>query len=78
MLLAQHFRTLITKFMALIFPHGCLTMLFFMLQFLYRPRFKNFYNIILFSQAVRTSLMPGILKTVAHNKDHPKPIKVLF
>jgi len=22
--------------------------------------------------------MPGILKTVAHNKDHPKPIKVLF
>ncbi|XP_043699622.1 phenylalanine--tRNA ligase beta subunit, cytoplasmic isoform X1 [Telopea speciosissima] len=24
----------------------------------------------------RTSLMPGILKTVAHNKDHPKPIKI--
>ncbi|WVZ09360.1 hypothetical protein V8G54_013890, partial [Vigna mungo] len=27
-------------------------------------------------EAVRTSLMPGILKTVAHNKDHPKPIKI--
>ncbi|KHN06531.1 Putative phenylalanine--tRNA ligase beta subunit, partial [Glycine soja] len=26
--------------------------------------------------AVRTSLMPGILKIVAHNKDHPKPIKI--
>ncbi|KAG8378413.1 hypothetical protein BUALT_Bualt08G0134800 [Buddleja alternifolia] len=25
---------------------------------------------------VRTSLMPGILKTVGHNKDHPKPIKI--
>ncbi|RVW17077.1 Phenylalanine--tRNA ligase beta subunit, cytoplasmic [Vitis vinifera] len=25
---------------------------------------------------VRTSLMPGALKTVAHNKDHPKPIKI--
>ncbi|XP_042501579.1 phenylalanine--tRNA ligase beta subunit, cytoplasmic-like [Macadamia integrifolia] len=24
----------------------------------------------------RTSLMPGILKTVGHNKDHPKPIKI--
>ena len=22
--------------------------------------------------------MPGILKTVGHNKDHPKPIKVYF
>ncbi|KAF8378504.1 hypothetical protein HHK36_029846 [Tetracentron sinense] len=27
-------------------------------------------------EVVRTSLMPGILKTVGHNKDHPKPIKV--
>ncbi|KAL8129904.1 hypothetical protein V2J09_019059 [Rumex salicifolius] len=27
-------------------------------------------------EAVRTSLMPGILKIVAHNKDHPKPIKI--
>lgn len=27
-------------------------------------------------ELVRTSLMPGILKTVGHNKDHPKPIKV--
>ncbi|KAI4341483.1 hypothetical protein MLD38_026202 [Melastoma candidum] len=27
-------------------------------------------------EAVRTSLMPGILKTVGHNKDHPKPIKI--
>nr|XP_027091862.1 phenylalanine--tRNA ligase beta subunit, cytoplasmic-like isoform X2 [Coffea arabica]XP_027094136.1 phenylalanine--tRNA ligase beta subunit, cytoplasmic-like isoform X2 [Coffea arabica] len=27
-------------------------------------------------EVVRTSLMPGILKTVAHNKDHPKPIKI--
>lgn len=27
-------------------------------------------------EAVRTTLMPGILKTVAHNKDHPKPIKI--
>ncbi|KAI9127116.1 hypothetical protein K1719_001675 [Acacia pycnantha] len=27
-------------------------------------------------EAVRTSLMPGILKTVAYNKDHPKPIKI--
>lgn len=30
----------------------------------------------LLSQVVRTTLMPGILKTVGHNKDHPKPIKV--
>lgn len=28
-------------------------------------------------EVVRTSLMPGILKTVGHNKDHPKPIKVI-
>lgn len=27
-------------------------------------------------ELVRTSLMPGILKSVGHNKDHPKPIKV--
>lgn len=27
-------------------------------------------------EAVRTSLMPGILKTVGHNKDHPRPIKI--
>ncbi|KAM6569381.1 hypothetical protein CsatB_017366 [Cannabis sativa] len=27
-------------------------------------------------ELVRTSLMPGILKTVGHNKDHPKPIKI--
>ncbi|XP_071925210.1 phenylalanine--tRNA ligase beta subunit, cytoplasmic-like isoform X1 [Coffea arabica] len=27
-------------------------------------------------EVVRTSLMPGILKTAAHNKDHPKPIKI--
>ncbi|GAB4845339.1 hypothetical protein Ancab_038747 [Ancistrocladus abbreviatus] len=27
-------------------------------------------------EVVRTSLMPGILKTVGHNKDHPKPIKI--
>ncbi|KAL4559270.1 hypothetical protein LXL04_031407 [Taraxacum kok-saghyz] len=27
-------------------------------------------------EVVRSSLMPGILKTVAHNKDHPKPIKI--
>ncbi|PON92694.1 Phenylalanyl-tRNA synthetase, class IIc, beta subunit, archae/euk cytosolic [Trema orientale] len=27
-------------------------------------------------EIVRTSLMPGILKTVGHNKDHPKPIKI--
>lgn len=27
-------------------------------------------------ELVRTSLMPGILKAVGHNKDHPKPIKV--
>lgn len=27
-------------------------------------------------EMVRTSLMPGILKTVGHNKDHPKPIKI--
>ncbi|OMO69889.1 Phenylalanyl-tRNA synthetase, class IIc, beta subunit, archae/euk cytosolic [Corchorus olitorius] len=26
-------------------------------------------------EVVRTSLMPGMLKTVGHNKDHPKPIK---
>ncbi|KAJ0761410.1 putative phenylalanine--tRNA ligase [Helianthus annuus] len=25
---------------------------------------------------VRSSLMAGILKTAAHNKDHPKPIKI--
>ncbi|KAL3641412.1 hypothetical protein CASFOL_016380 [Castilleja foliolosa] len=27
-------------------------------------------------EVVRTSLMPGLLKTVGHNKDHPKPIKI--
>ncbi|CAL5326991.1 unnamed protein product [Camellia sinensis] len=27
-------------------------------------------------EVVRTSLMPGVLKTVGHNKDHPKPIKI--
>ncbi|KAK1554733.1 hypothetical protein Q3G72_016530 [Acer saccharum] len=27
-------------------------------------------------EVVRTTLMPGILKTVGHNKDHPKPIKI--
>lgn len=27
-------------------------------------------------ELVRTTLMPGILKSVGHNKDHPKPIKV--
>ncbi|KAL3845620.1 hypothetical protein ACJIZ3_003023 [Penstemon smallii] len=27
-------------------------------------------------EVVRTSLLPGILKTVGHNKDHPKPIKI--
>lgn len=29
-----------------------------------------------FPQTARTSLMPGILKTVGQNKAHPKPIKV--
>ncbi|OMO95854.1 Phenylalanyl-tRNA synthetase, class IIc, beta subunit, archae/euk cytosolic [Corchorus capsularis] len=28
-------------------------------------------------EVVRTSLMPGMLKTVGHNKDHPKPIKLI-
>ncbi|WCJ21809.1 Phenylalanine--tRNA ligase beta subunit [Euphorbia peplus] len=27
-------------------------------------------------EVVRTSLMPGALKVVGHNKDHPKPIKI--
>jgi phenylalanyl-tRNA synthetase beta chain len=27
-------------------------------------------------EVVRTSMMPGMLKTVGHNKDHPKPIKI--
>ena len=27
-------------------------------------------------EVVRTSLMPGILKTVGYNKDHAKPIKI--
>jgi hypothetical protein len=27
-------------------------------------------------QTARTSLMPGILKTIGQNKAHPKPIKV--
>nr|APR63943.1 phenylalanyl-tRNA synthetase beta chain family protein [Populus tomentosa] len=27
-------------------------------------------------EAVRTSLMPGALKIIGHNKDHPKPIKI--
>ncbi|XAR63860.1 Phenylalanine--tRNA ligase [Bertholletia excelsa] len=27
-------------------------------------------------EVVRTSLLPGILKTIGHNKDHPKPIKI--
>ncbi|KAH6821541.1 tRNA synthetase beta subunit family protein [Perilla frutescens var. hirtella] len=26
-------------------------------------------------EVVRTTLMPGLLKTVGHNKDHPKPIR---
>jgi hypothetical protein len=28
-------------------------------------------------QVVRSSLLPGILKTMGHNKDSPRPIKVL-
>ncbi|XP_073260113.1 phenylalanine--tRNA ligase beta subunit, cytoplasmic isoform X3 [Populus alba] len=28
-------------------------------------------------EAVRTSLMPGALKIIGHNKDHPKPIKLI-
>ncbi|XVE63934.1 hypothetical protein DITRI_Ditri07aG0060600 [Diplodiscus trichospermus] len=28
-------------------------------------------------EVVRASLMPGMLKTVGHNKDHPKPIKLI-
>ncbi|XP_050937014.1 phenylalanine--tRNA ligase beta subunit, cytoplasmic-like isoform X2 [Cucumis melo] len=28
-------------------------------------------------EVVRTSLMPGLLKIVGHNKDHPKPIKLI-
>eukprot|EP00252_Welwitschia_mirabilis_P019812 TRINITY_DN4694_c0_g2_i1.p1 TRINITY_DN4694_c0_g2~~TRINITY_DN4694_c0_g2_i1.p1 ORF type:complete len:591 (+),score=130.08 TRINITY_DN4694_c0_g2_i1:313-2085(+) len=27
-------------------------------------------------EVVRTSLLPGILKTTGHNKDHPRPIKI--
>ncbi|KAJ8758564.1 hypothetical protein K2173_000285 [Erythroxylum novogranatense] len=27
-------------------------------------------------EVVRTSLMPGALKVIGHNKDHPKPIKI--
>ncbi|WMV07055.1 hypothetical protein MTR67_000440 [Solanum verrucosum] len=27
-------------------------------------------------EVVRPSLMPGLLRTVGHNKDHPKPIKI--
>ncbi|XP_058067628.1 phenylalanine--tRNA ligase beta subunit, cytoplasmic [Magnolia sinica] len=27
-------------------------------------------------EVVRSSIMPGILKTVGHNKDHPKPLKI--
>ncbi|KAJ0568338.1 putative phenylalanine--tRNA ligase [Helianthus annuus] len=27
-------------------------------------------------EVVRSSLMAGILKTTAHSKDHPKPIKI--
>ncbi|KAJ4837850.1 hypothetical protein Tsubulata_001665 [Turnera subulata] len=27
-------------------------------------------------EVVRTTLMPGALKVIAHNKDHPKPIKI--
>lgn len=27
-------------------------------------------------EVVRTNLMAGMLKTIAHNKDHPKPIKI--
>ena len=33
--------------------------------------------VIFLFQVVRSSLMPGILKTVGHNKDHRKPIKVV-
>ncbi|CAN6457682.1 unnamed protein product [Victoria cruziana] len=27
-------------------------------------------------EVARTSMMPGLLKTVGHNKDHPRPIKI--
>nr|XP_016448062.1 PREDICTED: phenylalanine--tRNA ligase beta subunit, cytoplasmic-like isoform X2 [Nicotiana tabacum] len=27
-------------------------------------------------EVVRTNLMPGLLRTVGHNKDHPKPMKI--
>ncbi|KAB5529639.1 hypothetical protein DKX38_019720 [Salix brachista] len=37
---------------------------------------SNFLNCYVGSYAVRTSLMPGALKIIGHNKDHPKPIKI--
>ncbi|KAM7513955.1 hypothetical protein LguiA_003538 [Lonicera macranthoides] len=47
------------------------------------PRSADFEKRLIFqlveqlpTGVVRTSLMPGILKTVGHNKDHPKPIKI--
>ena len=36
---------------------------------------KDFY-LPFRSQVVRSSLLPGILKTLGHNKDHPRPVKV--
>ncbi|KHN18405.1 Putative phenylalanine--tRNA ligase beta subunit [Glycine soja] len=46
------------------------------LTFILCSKKENFAMLNRKDDAVRTSLMPGILKTVAHNKDHPKPIKI--
>ncbi|THG08660.1 hypothetical protein TEA_015530 [Camellia sinensis var. sinensis] len=41
-----------------------------------KPLPLNQFSDLIRSEVVRTSLMPGVLKTVGHNKDHPKPIKI--
>ncbi|XP_073144387.1 phenylalanine--tRNA ligase beta subunit, cytoplasmic-like isoform X2 [Henckelia pumila] len=41
-----------------------------------KPQSLNQFSDLIRTEVVRTSLMPGILKTVGHNKDHPKPIKI--
>jgi len=38
--------------------------------------YNHFFLVTL--QVVRTSLMSCLLKTLKHNIDHPRPIKVLF
>ena len=40
--------------------------------------FAIIFVLLVTLQVVRTSLMSCLLKTLKHNIDHPRPIKVLF